>query len=367
MPNPRNSEKIALINPGPPGTCGGVIATELHRALAGLYSVEHLFVEEKTLCDTSDWGGSEVSAVPFTIKRVRHWQAHRRMGDYDLYHYMSQRNLGLLRHGRKPAVLTCHGLAPLKSLDGVYTKGTKRRFRRQFEYLPQVEMVIANSRDTAQDLTRILDVPAGKIEVIYFGVNHEIFKPRPAKEIRERLNIPTNSSVILNVGTERKNKNIETLLAVFTTLAGEFDDLYLLRVGDRDDFFTNRLDELDLTDRVLRPGRLTDIAPYYNAADVYLCMDLHASFGMPNLEAMASGCPVVTSNVEAIPEIVGDACRLVDPGNVEQIAAALREVLTDRSLHAELEERGIRRAAGFTWEKCASQTAQVYDAVLKKG
>ncbi len=367
MANPHNSEKIALINPGPPGTCGGVIATELHRALASHYHVEHLFVEEKGLCDSSDWGDREVNAVPFTMKKVRHWQAHRKMGQYDLYHYMSQRNLGLMRHGRKPAVLTCHGLAPLKSSDDVYTEGTKRRFRRQFEYLPQVETVIANSRDTAQDLTRILNVPADRIEVIYFGVNHEMFKPRPAQEIRERLHVPAGATVILNVGTERKNKNMETLLTVFSALAGELDNLYLLRVGDRDDFFTSRLDELGLTRRVIRPGRLTDIAPYYNGVDVYLCMDLHASFGMPNLEAMASGCPVVTSNVEAIPEIVQDACRLVDPRNAEQVAAAVREVLTDQALRTELGERGLKRAAEFTWEKCANQTAQVYAGVLKKG
>ena len=80
----------------------------------------------------------------------------------------------------------------------------------------------------------------------------------------------------------------------------------------------------------------------------------------------SSGCPVVSSNTEAIPEIVGDACWLVDPRNVEEIAGALREVLADESLRQELREKGLKRAARFTWEKCARQTAQVYSMVLGK-
>lgn len=364
---PRNSEKIALVNPGPPGTCGGVIALELQEHLCEHYHTEHLFVEEKELCDSSNWGGNPVQPVPFTMKKVRHWQVHRKMQDYDLYHYMSQRNLGLIRHGRTPAVLTCHGLAPLKSEDDVYTPGTKRRFRQQFRYLDRVDAIIANSEDTARDLAGILNVPAGKIEVVYFGINRALFSPGPAADARKSMGLPDGALAILNVGTERKNKNIERLLEVFTKLAAQFDNLHLIRVGDMDDYFTRRLGELGIAERVTRTGRVTNPAPYYNAADVYLCMDLHASFGMPNLEAMASGCPVVTSNVEAIPEIVGDACRLVNPENVEEVAAAVQEVLADEALRKELKDRGLERAARFTWEKCAGETAMVYDRVLKKG
>jgi glycosyltransferase involved in cell wall biosynthesis len=364
--NSRNSERIALINPGPPGTCGGVISVELQRRLADYYHIEHLFVEEKSLCDSSDWGSYPVKCTPFTIKKVRHWQVHRKMEPYDLYHYMSQRNLGLVHHGRKPGVLTCHGLAPLKA-DDVYTEGTRQRFRRQFQYLDRVEVVIANSRDTAADLTRILGVPQDKIVVIYFGVNHEVFKPRPISEAREKLGIPRDSLVILNVGTERKNKNIERLLDAFGALSGEFENLHLVRVGDRDEYFTRRLDELKLADRVIRPGRVVNPALYYNAADVYLCMDLHASFGMPNLEAMASGCPVVSSNVEAIPEIVGDACKLVNPRDTKEIISAVRDVLSGETLRRELRDLGLERAGQFTWDKAAEETAGVYSRVLKKG
>ncbi len=364
--SPRSSEKIALVNPGPPGTCGGVIAVELRNRLAGYYDVEHVFVEEKSLCDGSDWRGEPVRPVPFTIKRVRHWQAHRKMPEFDLYHYQSQRNLGLVRHGRTPGVLTCHGLAPLKA-DDVYSRGTRQRFREQFKHLDEIDVVIANSQDTARDLTRLLDVPPEKIEVVYFGVNHEIFKPRDRAEARASLGLPPGATVILNVGTERKNKNIDRLLSVFSSLAARFDDLYLVRVGDKDEFFTDMLSELGLADRVFRPGRVMNPSQYYNAADLYLCMDLHASFGMPNLEAMASGCPVVTSGVEAIPEIVGDACMLVDPRNAEETAAAIGQVLESEAISADLRRRGLERAGEFTWEKCAAQTARVYDRVLKKG
>lgn len=364
--SPRNSERIALVNPGPPGTCGGVIAVELRNRLADHYHVEHLFVEDKSICEQSDWCGEPVMTVPFTVKKVRHWQVHRKMPDFDLYHYQSQRNLGLVRHGRKPGVLTCHGLAPLKA-DDVYSRGTQRRFREQFKYLSEIDVVIANSRDTARDLARLLDVPTERIEVVYFGVNHDIFKPRDRAEARSLLGIPSEAIVILNVGTERKNKNIDRLLAVFASLAARFDNLHLVRVGDKDESFTELLDEMGLADRVIRPGRIANPAPYYNAADVYLCMDLHASFGMPNLEAMASGCPVVSSNVEAIPEIVADACMLADPRNHEETAAAVRQVLENESIRTDLRRRGLERAGQFTWEKCAQETANVYSRILQKG
>jgi glycosyltransferase involved in cell wall biosynthesis len=364
--SPRNSERIALVNPGPPGTCGGVIAVELRNRLADHYHVEHLFVEEKGICEQSDWRGEPVMAVPFTMKKVRHWQVHRRMPEFDLYHYQSQRNLGLVRHGRKPGVLTCHGLAPLKAED-VYSRGTQRRFREQFKYLNEIDVVIANSQDTARDLTGLLDVPPEKIEVVYFGVNHGVFKPRDRTEARSSLEMPSESTVVLNVGTERKNKNIDRLLSVFSSLAAQVDNLCLVRLGDKDESFTKLLDKMGVANRVIRPGRIASPAPYYNAADVYLCMDLHASFGMPNLEAMASGCPVVTSNVEAIPEIVADACMLADPRNVEETAAAVRQVLESEDVRGDLRRRGLERARQFTWEKCAEETASVYSVVLRKG
>jgi glycosyltransferase involved in cell wall biosynthesis len=366
MAGPADGRKIALINPGPPGTAGAVIAVELRNRLARYYDAEHVFVEEKAVCESSDWGGEPVRCIPFSIKMVRHWQVHRRMPAYDLYHYQSRRNLGLLRHGRTPGVLTCHGLAPLKSND-VYSKNTKRRFREQFRYVDRLSMVIANSKNTATDLNRILNVPADRIEVIYFGVNHNIFHPRSADEMRRKLGIPADALVILNVGTERKNKNIERLLEVFSALAKEFDNLHLVRVGDRDDFFTGRLDDCGLAARVLRPGRVANTAPYYCASDVYLCMDLHASFGMPNLEAMACGCPVVTSGVEAIPEITADACRLVDPTNVPGVTAVVREVLESTRMRDELRGRGLLRAARFTWEETAKQTADVYKRIFGEG
>lgn len=359
-----NGKLIALVNPGPPGTCGGVIAAELQNNLSQYCNVEHVFVEEKEVCKISDWGDEPVIKVPFSIKKMMHWQAHRKMRKYDLYHYQSQRNLGLLKYDRKPGILTCHGLAPLKA-DDVYTEGTKRRFHQQFRYLDQLEMIIANSKDTAGDLVRILNVPVEKIEVIYFGVNHNIFKPRPIGEIREQLGLDSDAMIILNVGTERKNKNIERLMQVFKKLSVEMDNLYLVRVGDKDPYFTEMLEKMNLADKVIRPGRLSSPALYYNAADVYLCMDLHASFGMPNLEAMASGCPVVTSNVEAIPEIVGDSCRLVDPKNVEEIAENLIEVLRSETCREDLRKKGLDRASSFTWDETAKKTAEVYARILK--
>lgn len=350
---------------GQPGSAGGTVVTEYRRALSGYCRVEHLFVERQAVCDATDWGDEPVTKTPFALGSIRWWQLHRRMDRYDLYHYLNKRYIRLTRYGRKPALLTCHGLAPLRS-DDVYTKKARRRFRKQLRLIHHLEMVIANSKHTAADLMELLDVPAEKIEVIHFGVNHEAFAPRPAAEAREKLGIPPNALVILNIGTERAYKNIDRMLDVFSLLRKEFDNLYLVRVGDKTDRCTRRVKEMKLSGRVLRPGRTHNPAPYYNAADVYLCMDLHASFGLPNIEAMASGCPVVSSNIEAIPEIVSDACILVDPRNTDMIVDAARSVLTDSSLRDELKGRGLKRAAQFTWEKTAEQTAEIYSKILTK-
>ena len=276
--------KVAFISPGPPGTSGAVVATELCAALSEHCEIEHLFVNRKNICEESRWEGYPVRNIPFTLGQLRWWQANRKIGRYGLYHYNDKRYLPLVRYGRKPAVLTVHGLAPLRDTE-TYPESSRRRYRKYFRYLDEVSAVIANSKHTAGDLVETLGVPAEKIEVVYFGVNPDAYKPRDRKKAREELGIPGEAIVILNVGSERKDKNIETMLDVFQRLSKEFDNLHLARIGDREERYTRLMKDAGLAGRIIRPGRSARPSLYYNAADVYLCLDLHASFGMPNLEA----------------------------------------------------------------------------------
>jgi len=127
------------------------------------------------------------------------------------------------------------------------------------------------------------------------------------------------------------------------------------------------VDELKLTDDVLFLGRVTveDLLHLYNAAQLLVQPSFYEGFGLPPLEAMACGTPVVVSNVSSLPEVVGDAGLLVDPEDVSELTVAIWRVLTDEALRAELIAKGLKRAQCFSWEKTARQTLALYQRVGK--
>ena len=135
------------------------------------------------------------------------------------------------------------------------------------------------------------------------------------------------------------------------------------------DAIFERLDTLGLRDKVTFVGYLDEdeLPLWYAAATVFVFPSIYEGFGMPPLEAMACGTPVVTSNTSSIPEVVGDAGLMVDPYSADALADALARVLNDRELHADLAERGIRRATAFTWRTTAERTLRAYEqAVLTR-
>src|SRR5690606_11692226 len=126
------------------------------------------------------------------------------------------------------------------------------------------------------------------------------------------------------------------------------------------------IDELKLSDRVVRVGWVPpdDVPLFYKAAEVFAFPSLYEGFGIPIIEAMASGCPVVTSTGGACPEVAGDAALLVDPRNVDSIADGVRSLLTDARLRADLVERGLARARHFTWDSSARQTIRLFESMI---
>jgi glycosyltransferase involved in cell wall biosynthesis len=123
-----------------------------------------------------------------------------------------------------------------------------------------------------------------------------------------------------------------------------------------------------LEGRVIFPGYVddADLPALYRAATVFVYPSLYEGFGLPPLEAMACGTPVISSNAASLPEVVGDAARLIDPADSEALAQALHDVLTQPALQADLRQRGQRRAAQFSWQRCAAETLAVYSAVLAR-
>lgn len=266
--------------------------------------------------------------------------------------------------GAVPTVITVHDLAFLHYPDRVprsrrlyLTPGTRWSARR-------ARRVIAISRSTADDVMKWLDLPAGKIEVIPLAPPAAIQPmPGPARDAFRRR-VGAERPYVLAVGTLEPRKNLTTLLHAFAMLAESLPHQLVL-VGPEgwlSEGLGETLRALGLRDRVRLTGFVSDadLSGWYSGADCFVFPSVHEGFGLPPLEAMRCGAPVVTSNVSSLPEVVGDAAVMVDPLDVVALAAAIRRVVTDPVLAGDLRLRGQERAGQFSWQRTARETLRVY-------
>src|SRR5581483_11394662 len=177
---------------------------------------------------------------------------------------------------------------------------------------------------------------------------------------------------LLYVSNHQRKKNTERLVEAFARVAQQLPDVALVMTGRHGSTFPLVLELIErhgIRDRVHVLGHVEDEAlPHlYGAAAAFTLPSLHEGFGLPALEAMACGTPVVAANVYALPEVCGDAAELVDPYDVEGIAHGLRRVLTDDAYAAELRARGIARASEFTWRRSAERHLECYRRLLSVG
>ena len=232
-------------------------------------------------------------------------------------------------------------------------------------YCRRATHIIAVSECTRRDLMAAYAVPPEKITVVHEAADPR-FRPQPPEAVaavRARYDLPER--FLLFVGTIEPRKNLARLLAAFEVIHGEGLTDGLVIVGRRGwlygDFFA-RLEQSPARRAVIFPGYVPDeeLPLWYSAADVLAYPSLYEGFGLPPLEAMACGTPVVVSNVSSLPEVVGDAALLVDPDDISELTVALWRLLTDEGLRAEMREKGLKRAAHFSWEKAARETLAVY-------
>jgi glycosyltransferase involved in cell wall biosynthesis len=232
------------------------------------------------------------------------------------------------------------------------------------------QTVITDSDQSRRDIEKYLSVPASRLQVIPCGIGAQ-FRPLPPDSVRAELRIRFGISwpYILFVGSLTQRKNIARSLQAFAQLAPSFPDLRFVIAGPRSWKGTpveSLVAELGLHERVFLTGPVTDsdLPLLYNGARVFVFPSLYEGFGLPPLEAMACGVPVVTSNVSSLPEVVGEAALLVDPLDVDAIASAMLRLLSDPILAADLHQKGVDQAARFTWEHTSRETLSVYQKVL---
>jgi glycosyltransferase involved in cell wall biosynthesis len=232
------------------------------------------------------------------------------------------------------------------------------------------DCILTVSEASKRDILHLFTVPPEKIVVVYNAIDTH-FSVTPSEEavarVRERYQL--DHRFVLYVGNIKPHKNLVRLIEAFEELRrGELDDLKLLIIGDQISklpALRRAVHRYKLHKHVRFLGYLADdqLAILYRLASVFAFPSLYEGFGLPPLEAMASGCPVVTSNVSSLPEVVGGAAVLVNPYDVDDIVDGLRRVLTNPALAAEMRQKGIERAREFSWERSVAKTWAVYQQI----
>ena len=226
--------------------------------------------------------------------------------------------------------------------------------------------VLCVSATTAHDLAERLDVPADRVDVTPLGTD---LRPAPAERVeavRRRLGL--TGPYLLGLGTVEPRKDLPTLVKAFAGLATELPHRLVLAglAGWGAGALAAAVADSGIADRVLLPGYVpeADKAALLGGSDLFVYPSRYEGFGLPVLEAMACGVPVITTTGGSLPEVAGDAALLVPPGDPGALEAAIAKLAGDPAARAAAAARGLRRAAGFTWERCAALTAAAYCRAL---
>lgn len=273
---------------------------------------------------------------------------------------------GIVRCG--PVIVTCHDV--IAYLPDVYelaaVRYPKALVARQLDTLRRADAILADSEHCRRAIVERLGIAPERVHLVYLGVDARHYRPRdPNPEIMSRYGLTTGFVNLLYVGTEAPRKNLEGIARAMALLRDRNVPVRLIKVGQvRPSItgFRSLIKELDLDDAIVWHEHVPEevLPELYSAADVFVFPSLYEGFGLPVLEAMASGCPVVTSTVTSLPEIAGSAALLVDPHSPEAIAGAIQQIVTDAGLRQELVRHGLERASQFSWRRTAEQTLRIY-------
>jgi glycosyltransferase involved in cell wall biosynthesis len=282
----------------------------------------------------------------------------------DLYHGPNFKMRTVGRHG---SLVTLHDLW-LDRYPQYSSKffGQRLSFYRTRRTARRARKVITVSEYSARDIETLYGLPSDRIVVIPNGVSDD-FRPATAAEsgpLLRRLGLE-DQPFLLFVGGADPRKNHRVLLAAYSRRPKQLGRHRVVLVGDathRFGDFKESARHHGLADRVVCTGRLpiTDLRLLYSSTDLFIFPSIYEGFGMPVLEAMACGGPVITSNWTALPEVAGDAALLINPEDADALADAIVRVLDDRVLRDELKARGFKRARQFTWEQAARRTLALY-------
>ncbi len=347
------------------------------RLSEALAEIDH---EDEFLLFQSSKDHSRLVIAPNFKRRVLWTPSHHRFETAAISAEFFPHNLDVLHSPdfippgktRCPSVITVHDLAFLL-YPRFLTPESARYYGQVDPAARRANHIIAVSQSTKRDVVRLLGVPEEKLSVIYEAA-HPLFRPIDRALARQFIaeKYGVTDDYILFVSTVEPRKNLPTLLQALGKLRALYKPSIKLLVAGQQGWLTEQVDETvdkyKLRDQVCFLGGVAneELVYLYNGARVFALPSFYEGFGLPPLEAMACGTPVVVSNTSSLPEVVGDAGQLLDPNDVEAWSVTLARVLSDEALATEMREKGLRRAGLYSWQRAARDTLGVYRKVVGK-
>lgn len=299
--------------------------------------------------------------------------------DFGLIHYpyFDPFFLTLHMHIRKPFIITIHDLIPIK-YPKYFPKGIRGSIKWQIQKLlaKKAAIIISDSASSANDIKKFIGIGQDKIKIIYLGIGNKykvIKENDKLAEMKKKLNLP--DKFILHVGDVNYNKNIPGILNAFHKAREIYPDLYLVLIGQG---FVNPspdlekiislINALNIEKFIIRLSSISmdELAGVYNLATIYIGPSFAEGFGLPPLEAMACGTPVVASDRDSLAEVLGNSAYIVDPSNYNNIADGLIKLLENRRLRESYIKKGLFRTKIFSWQKTAQKTVEAYIEIYRK-
>lgn len=326
---------------------------KIHEKMADikLNPIQYPMISKKRLINDA----AKYLVYPFIVKNKVRKKNIKHITSQDLAYLLKLINL-------EKTIVTCFDLIPW-----VYDNEQLPTSKLKIQGLKKADRIITISEYSKKDIIKYMGYPENKISIVYPAVDHDTYYVKRDREVVKKLGIPDTHKVILYVGSEQPRKNIPFLLEAISKLKKRIPEIKLLKIGNSQvpgarEKLVELIETLGLQEEVIFVGYVSenDITKYYNAADLFVYPSLYEGFGMPPLEAMACGTPVVTSNVTSLPEVVADAAITIDPYEVNAFVEAMYNVLTDEKLRENMIDKGLKRAQLFNWERSAKEMRRVY-------
>lgn len=288
----------------------------------------------------------------------------------DIYH-IPQNGLGICDSIPCKKVVTVHDLIPYILPETVGKSYLSKFLKEMPKIIELSDGIITVSECSKKDILKFFSIDEDKVFVTPLAADSK-YKPLDKVKCQEilRKNYNIDKPFILYIGGFSPRKNVSSLMIAFSKVRKNLDREHDLVIVGANKDEGGLLKELCLDLKIESNIRFTGFVPedllpvFYNACEVFAYPSLYEGFGLPPLEAMSCGTPVITSNISSIPEVVGDGGILIDPFNMKNLMYSLEALLNDKTIRDEITSKALKRASNFSWEKTSEKTVQIYNKIL---